>query len=412
MTRKILFDPLLGMHSAFWEIVNYPPEGYEFVLSNGLWDQVFDRLVNRNEFISANPAFVGALNRVFPARLLKALLDRTLKRTLKRKDIDLIFSLDHPIFEKKPWVILITWPSFLTGMNASHVAKYKSFIEQHLTSRYCKRVITWSEISKRAILANFDRGCFVDKLVVLPLAIHNQHFVKSYTSNKVKLLFVGTVNSPGGRVAAITGNKFLLEFIGKGCREILHAFRILSELYPNIELVMRTGVPSEVKREFGGYSNIRFMDWTIPRTELAKEFTSADIFIYPTHQLTPWTMFLEAMSFELPIVTTDIYANSEIVQNGVTGLLVQPSRNVPYFGKNLLLPTDSRLYRDYVEAISTPDPVVVADLVAKTSLLVEDAGLRRELGRRARWEVEEGKHSIARRNQVFKRIFDDALGSD
>ena len=410
MTRKILFDPLLGMHSAFWEIVNYPPEGYEFVLSNGLWDQVFDRLVNRNEFISANPAFVGVLNRLFPPRLLKALLDRAFKRILKREDIDLIFSMDHPIFEKRPWVILITWPTALTGQDISHLRKYKSFIEQQLASEHCRKVITWSKLAQASILTNFDGSCFADKMVLLPLAVHKQDFVKSNAAGKIRLLFVGTANSPGGRIAAMLGTKFFLDFDGKGGREVLYAFRILSERYPNLELVMRSGVPSGVKREFARYSNIRFIDQVIPRAELAKEFISADIFIYPTHQLTPWTVFLEAMSYELPIVTTDLYANAEIVQNGVTGLLVQPSRKVPYFWENLLLPTGSPLHRGYVEAIRTPDPLVVDDLVAKTTLLVEDANLRRELGRRARWEVEEGKHSISRRNRALKQIFDNSLG--
>lgn len=411
MIRRILFDPLLGMHSSFWEVVNYPPEGYEFVLSDTLWDRVFDRLVNRNELISANFAFVGLLNRFFPPRLAKALLDKFLKGTPRRKDIDLIFSMDHPIFERKPWVIFITWPTALAGMNVSHLKKYRSLIERALASEYCKKIITWSELSKASLLANFDGRGFADKMALIPLALHKQDFVKSYGVDKVRLLFVGTANSPGGRVAAMLGTKFFFDFHSKGGAEVLYAFRTLSERYAHLELVMRSGVPSAVKREFEKFPNIRFIDNVIPRKELDEEFKSADIFVFPTHQLTPWTAFLEAMSYELPIVTTNVYTNPEMVQDGITGLLIQPSKTVPYYWENLLTPMGSPLHREYVNAIGTPDPAVVDDLVAKTSALIENPDLRRKLGRRARWEVEEGKHSIARRNQAFKHIFDTALGS-
>lgn len=412
MSRKVLFDPLLGMHSAFWEIVRYPPDGYEFVLSNSLWDRVFDRLVNRNELISANFVLVGLVNKVIPPRLFKAVLDRFLKRPLKQGDIDLIFSMDHPIFQKRPWVILITWPSALMGMNLGHLKTYKNVIERSLASDYCKKIITWSELSKASILANFDGTRFADKIALIPLALHKQDFVKSYRSDKVRLLFVGTANSPGGRIAALLGTKYFFDFYSKGGQEVLYAFRILSRRYANLELIMRCGVPPEVRREFEGVPNIRFIERVIPREELNSEFESADIFVFPTHQLTPWTAFLEAMSYELPIVATDVYTNPEIVQDGVTGLLIPHSERVPYYWENLLTPMGSPLHQAYVEAIMTPDPRVVDDLVAKTSALIEDPDLRRALGKQARWEVEEGRHSIARRNQVFKRIFDDALGSE
>lgn len=249
-------------------------------------------------------------------------------------------------------------------------------------------------------------------MVVVPLAVHAQEPVKSSNTDRVKLLFVGTANAPGGRIASLLGTKSFYDFDGKGGKEVLLAFRVLSQKYPNLELVVRSGVPVASRREFAGYPNLRFIEQLIPREDLAAEFKSADIFLYPTHQLTTWTVFLEAMSFELPIVTTDLYANPEIVQDGVTGLLVRPSQRVPYYWENFLLPMGSPVHREYTEAIKTPDPAVVQDLVAKTSLLIENPDLRRQMGRRARWEVEMGRHSIARQNEAYKQIFDSALVSD
>ena len=411
MTRKILFDPPLpGMHSSFWEIVNYPPEGYEFLMPNGPWDRLFDRLI-RNELLSANLALASFLNRLFPPRLLKAWLDRMLRGAVKRDEVDLIFSMDHIVLEKKPWVILITWANGLTGLHVKHLKTYRRFIEEYLASGFCRKIITWSELAKTSILANFDGNSLAQKMAVVPLAFHRQDFVKSHNEDRVKLLFVGTANSPRGRVAALLGTKYLFDFLGKGGNVVLRAFCILSQRYPNLELVVRSGVPAAVRQEFENHSNIRFLEKIIPREELVEEFKSADIFLYPTHQLTPWTVFLEAMSYELPIVTTNLYANPEIVQDRVTGLLIQPSKKVPYYWENFLLPMGSPVHREYLAATRTPDSAVVEELVEKTSFLIENPEVRLDMGRRARWEVEKGRHSIVRRNQAFKQIFDSALVS-
>ena len=410
MTRKILFDPPLpGMHSSFWEIVNYPPEGYEFLVPSGPWDRLFDRLIVRNELLSANLALASFLNRFFPPRLLKAWLDKMLRGRLKGDEVDLIFSMDHIILERTPWVILITWANGLAGLNAKHLRTYRRFIEEHLASGFCRKIITWSEIAKTSILANFDGSSLAHKIVVVPLAFHRQDFVKSHNVDRVKLLFVGTANSPRGRVAALLGTKYLFDFLGKGGNEVLRAFCTLSQRYPNLELVVRSGVPAAVRQEFENHPHIRFLDQIISREDLVEEFRSADIFLYPTHQLTPWTVFLEAMSYELPIVTTNLYANPEIVQDRVTGLLIQPSKRVPYYWENFLLPMGSPAHREYLEATRTPDTAVIEDLVEKTSFLIENPEVRRDMGRRARCEVEVGRHSIARRNQTFKQIFDAAV---
>jgi len=62
-----------------------------------------------------------------------------------------------------------------------------------------------------------------------------------------------------------------------------------------------------------------------------------------------------------------------------------------------------------MKTIEPVDPQVVAELVEKTSILIEDEDLRRKMGRAGREEVETGKFSLEKRNNKLKRIFDDAL---
>ncbi|GAI07130.1 unnamed protein product, partial [marine sediment metagenome] len=152
--------------------------------------------------------------------------------------------------------------------------------------------------------------------------------------------------------------------------------------------------------------NIKWLESIIPQEQLEEEFKAADIFVLPSHH-TPWGLILEAMSYELPVITTDVYANPELVNDGVDGFLIKKSDKVPYPYQSSVPPDDLARHR-FKEAIRRVDPRVVQDLVQKISILMENPELRRRMGRAARWEVEEGEHSVKKRNEKLKRIFDEA----
>lgn len=53
---------------------------------------------------------------------------------------------------------------------------------------------------------------------------------------------------------------------------------------------------------------------------------------------------------------------------------------------------------------------MLAELVNKVSTLIENGAMRRQMGKAGRWEIEHGRFSIDRRNEVLKRVFDEAIG--
>ena len=114
---------------------------------------------------------------------------------------------------------------------------------------------------------------------------------------------------------------------------------------------------------------------------------------------------LDAMSYELPIITTNAYANAELVTDGQTGLVINPSKKVPYYLDKYLPDGSTPKFR---KAIRVMDNDVVTELVAKTSLLIENTELRRKMGKAGREEIEHGRFSIRNRNENLKRIFDEA----
>jgi glycosyltransferase involved in cell wall biosynthesis len=62
----------------------------------------------------------------------------------------------------------------------------------------------------------------------------------------------------------------------------------------------------------------------LPFTVLAAEYRNADVFALPTEQEGFGIVFLEAMASSLPIIATRVAAVPEVVEDGVTALLVDP----------------------------------------------------------------------------------------
>ena len=185
---------------------------------------------------------------------------------------------------------------------------------------------------------------------------------------------------------------------------LLEAFSALRKRFPQLELVIRSKVPAEVYAKYRNAPGIRIVQDILPWEEFEGLFQSADIFVCPAH-LTPSMAFLDAMSYELPIVTTDIWSNPELVDEGRTGLLVHHPEAHRYI-------VDSVVHHNWPafgEARVRVHPDLVAGVVEKVSTLIENPDLRRTMGREGRQEVEHGKFSMARRNNELKRLLDEAI---
>jgi glycosyltransferase involved in cell wall biosynthesis len=118
------------------------------------------------------------------------------------------------------------------------------------------------------------------------------------------------------------------------------------------------------------------------------------------------------MSYELPVVTTDLWANAEMVADGKTGFVIKKSAMIQYYVGNFIPNWSHYPISKFMNTIKkTIDPLVVKGLVEKTSVLIEDKELRRNMGRSARYEVENGKFSLVERNKKLAQIFSEAMES-
>lgn len=407
MTEKIYFEPVGTIHSGFWDLINYPPPGYSFVVpAKTVWDMALN---NPRTYSSQ---FRWNLEKLLPLNLTMAWLRSTFTRV--PGDIALTYAYNHVSFRNKPWLVHAEFAHPLVGRGATHFTKYKRLVERRLSSQGCKAIIVASEIAKKSILLNFDFKCFEEKIFLVPQAVPEKNFVKREKSDgePLRLLFVGSANLPH-------------TFKNKGGIELLEAFRILSHEFANLELVVRARVPEAVKRRFELATNpkIKLIEEEMPWRLLQQEFQTADIFLCPTHETQNFVL-LDAMSYELPIVSTAI-GGSGCVRDGVTGLVI--ARSMQHLCPIELRRRGYEVYHlhpftNFVNCRRAGHPVecsrgveefereIVPELVDKTRRLISDAHLRRSMGERARWETEKGEHSIKKRNETLKRIFDEATG--
>jgi glycosyltransferase involved in cell wall biosynthesis len=336
---------------------------------------------------------ISTLGKLLPTNLVSGIIQSSFVRVPKA---DLIYSYNHPVFRRRPWVAYLEWFNVLLGRNAKHFKNFRWFARRVLASEDCKAVVSWPKIVVSAIIENYGDDRIARKTNIVPLAVPPKRFVRPPSSGLARILFVGSRDSP-------------LSFLPKGGLETVKAFAILRKGKPETELVIRARVPEPVAAYCAKVGNIRIIDSLLSDSELEKEFISAQIFIQPTHD-TPYGAFLDAMSYGLPVVTRAASLNSEIVTDGETGFVVPSSKEIRYFvdyeGLKFVpaAATDRRV--EFLKSIYSRDDAFVKRLADTLSILLEDDRLRRRMGDAARKKVEIGDFSISRRNAILKQVFD------
>lgn len=127
---------------------------------------------------------------------------------------------------------------------------------------------------------------------------------------------------------------FRILFVGrlveqKGARYILEVLpQVMAQTGAGIEVAVVGSGPEEPAlreqaRRLGLTDSIRFRGW-VARKDMPEQYRSADVFVFPSFEEGMPNVVLEAMASGLPVVTTDIYGNRELVSDGDNGVLVPP----------------------------------------------------------------------------------------
>jgi glycosyltransferase involved in cell wall biosynthesis len=372
-------------HSLYWELINHPPEGFKIKYEkNSLTNESIHNLDSK----SANPLVKEML---FHLKPIPYLMIQRIKQ-YEPKNCDLIYASQHVLFNaKKPWVTDFEFASALAAYG--NISTVKNIIKKNLEHNQCKFILPWSNWAKETLLNSIDCKNLHEKIQVVNYTVQSKKFQKK-SHDGINILFVGSSNPMNVRN---------IQF--KNLKEIILAFNEIYKKYDNVNLILKSYLSPELFTLASKNSHIKIINKFLDKEQLNKIYTDADIFVNPLHE-TLGISLLDAMSFELPVITTNIYEIPEAITHMKNGLLIEPSPKMKYY-------TETKSPYDYsikfVKGMNQVSEYMIENIKKNMIMLIEDKSLRKKLGSEARNTIEKGNFSIEKRNEKLKNIFESSM---
>ena len=386
--KKVFLKPRfkgMRLHSLYNYLISNPPSDYEIVSLPVTNNHSFTRLTSkhRNYFYKQCMYYFGS----FPY-ILKQILEST-------KDIqsyDLIYSSQHVLSTEKNWIVDLEYANALSGYLDLKLSK--NIISKKLSSKNCKYIMPWSDWSLKTLKNSFDCRNFSEKIKVVRYTVPPKKNIENRKDSKLKILFLGSINPAN-----------IASFEFKGIYETIEAFLELQNNYENIELIIRSVIPVELRMKLENNKDVKIFEKPLSNEELEKLFLTSDIFTHSGFEVLNLSV-LEAMSYGLPVIATSLYNTPELIKNMKNGLLIELPNPKLFYTKN---GTPNDYSKQFLTEMRKLRPFMKDKLVESLKFLIENEKLRKEIGRQARLTIEKGEFSITRRNELLREIFEEAI---
>jgi glycosyltransferase involved in cell wall biosynthesis len=344
-------------------LIEQPPEGIKYISES----KKVGMLLNKNLF-NIRTFFKAWLRDFLRISRISVINAHKIKTNL---DYDLIHCA-HCLNKdnNKPWVADFegAWQMWVMG-NASKRTKEK--IKEILLNENCKKILAWTETSKKEIISTFPE--IRDKVEIVSYAMKFPRFKKRKGTKKINLVFVSRY------------------FYAKGGLHALEAFDILTKKYSNVEATFISDIPKNIFEKYSKNKKIKIFG-LLPYEKIIKEiYPSSDIVIYPGYSDSFGFAFIESLAFGLPVVTVDGFARKDIIENGKTGYVIEKPKEFVFKHNRVI------------------EKEIIEKLVEKASKLIENKNLRKKMSKECIKTVRTGKFSIKERNNRLRRIYEEAI---
>jgi len=392
MKKAKLIYIMGGVHSVQKSLIQHPPKGYGFLKSERFemspWEKKIHGLKGK---LSYNPLIknIWELAKVFYnpiVRKYKKTADMDKNTGVKKADF--LFT-GRILPTSKPYWLEVEHVRQLMGWDIRLLKKWSGWISEKLSQDNCKLITSYTKKGINTLIDNLPNSeKFKDKCHFVHNAVPSVRYKKNYDKKELTIAFLGSKALP-------------YDFYMKGGIIALEAFKILSKKYEHLKFLVKPWAPEQVKKKYSGIKNLKFEGITTDY-EMDLLLKEIDILVSPIHN-TPAKLFLDCMNYSIPVITTDVWANSEIVKDKYNGLLIPASKHFPYYVLNNV--PNSRT-KGFNKAIKNIDHKMVGNIVKKVELLIKNKGLRKKLGENGKREIESGEFSIKKRNKKYKKLFD------
>lgn len=207
------------------------------------------------------------------------------------------------------FIIDLDNPWSMVGYNLRAMSLYRPLIRWILLSERCVEIRCMSEACRRSLGSLFGAEVFAKARVFYPRIpqLVREGEIALRATEECRFLFVGT------------------QFEIKGGAALVEAFSRVHARHPQCHLDMVTHLPPEFVLPVSRCSGITVYEAKFSRDEIFERFMrGADVLILPTYVESFGMVALEALSFGLALIATDVYALGELVEAEVNGVLLAP----------------------------------------------------------------------------------------
>lgn len=375
MSRVFLFR---GSHPMYETLVRCPPEGIEYFPKK--------KSSERDQYTLYNPG-QSAVRRIVDGAFEVLRAPRCVPVVRK---YDLVHSSrGFLVLGRNKFVVDIEHVDSFAGMRHERMSspQLRRLIEKGLISNRCAAILPHCTAARRTIsLVTSDSRILEKATVIYPSVFPAPARLARPDDSSPSVLFMG-------------------EYYWKGGREVIQVCERLAKrldfrlVYISLRVHPPTDVITKAKESF----NFEYHEGPVSRAELfSRVYPLTDIFVMPTYFDSFGYAFLEAMSYGIPCVGTDIFAVPEIIENEVTGLLVKP--HLSYYD-------DRGIAHPELPVESADSSSTVEGLCKTLDRLLSSKSLRIRMGSESIRSVEEGKFSIRARNIALKEVYGRCMSS-
>ncbi len=269
------------------------------------------RVVNPQLATQAAPALAGpgARPAAHRAGLLRHLPLPNIKRRPRGLPSDAAVYLWGGVVDRGPFITDLDTPYSLTGYNLAALPLWRGVLGRILRSRRCLEIRCMSAACRRSLELEFGAKTATKatvhypRLADAPRAAPPRAAAESWDGPR--FLFVGT------------------QFEIKGGAALLRAFAAVRATLPAAHLDLVTHLPAD-RRALANQPGVSVHAAVVGRAELWQRFfRHADVLVLPTYVDSFGMVVLEALAHGLALVTTDLYALPEMVNDGINGALLR-----------------------------------------------------------------------------------------
>ncbi|MBE0533485.1 MAG: glycosyltransferase family 4 protein [Rhodospirillales bacterium] len=238
-----------------------------------------------------------------------------------------------------PYIVDLDNPYALTGYNVFAMRLYRPLIRWFLQSSRCLSIRCLSRACLDGVRDLYGEAVAAKAVVAYPFMPPKVQTPPPASADRCRFLFVAT------------------QFEIKGGAALLSAFRRVVAAFPGATLDLVTHLPPEFGEAARTCPGLTVHDAGFSREQIAERFLAhVDVLVHPTYFDSFGMVVLEAMAYGLPIIATRLYALPEMVEDGVSGILIDPpvsiwegTRPGPMFSdtgkvRAALRTTDTRLF--------------------------------------------------------------------